>query len=109
MLAIIAFQITQADSLPHVPYLTLADRVYTACYLATSAALGIVRWESYATTGGKLDAALRVDKHMRRWFPLGFAALVGVSVALGWSSHKDDPDSDIPGVLAPQAPPAGAK
>ena len=30
MLAIITFQITQADALPHVPYLTLADRVYTA-------------------------------------------------------------------------------
>lgn len=109
MLAIITFQITQADTLPRVPYLTLADRVYTACYLATAGALGIVLWESYVTTGGKLDAALRVDKRMRRWFPVGFAALVGISIALGWSSHQDNPDADIPGMLAPKVPPAGEK
>jgi hypothetical protein len=109
MLAIITFQITQADTLPHVPYLTLADRVYTACYLATSVALGIVLWESYVTTGGNLEAAIRTDKRMRRYFPIGFAVLVGVSIALGWNSHQDNPDADIPAVLAPKAPPAGEK
>ncbi len=109
MLAIITFQITQADTLPRVPYLTLADRVYTACYLATAAALGIVLWESYVTTGGNLDAAIKLDKRMRRWFPVAFALLVSVSIALGWSSHQENPDADIPGQLAPQAPPAGEK
>jgi len=109
MLAIITFQITQADTLPRVPYLTLADRVYTACYLATAGALGIVLWESYVTTGGNLDAAIRLDKRMRRYFPLGFALLVGISIALGWSSHQENFDADIPGVLAPKAPPAGEK
>lgn len=66
-------------------------------------------WESYVTTGGNLTAALRLDKLMRRWFPVPFAALVGASIALGWSSHQDNPDADIPGQLSPQAPPAGEK
>lgn len=109
MLAIIAFQLTQADSLPRVAYLTLADRVYIVCYLATAAALGLVLWESYAAANGRLAAAERLDARMRRFFPVAFFGLVGVAVALGWSSHADDPDADIPHVLPAATPPRGEK
>ncbi len=109
MLAIIAFQLTQADTLPRVAYLTLADRVYIVCYLATAAALGMVLWESHAVTHGRAEAALRLDQRMRRWFPVAFVGLVGASVIGGWSSHADDPDADIPGMLPPLSAPAGEK
>jgi len=109
MLAIIAFQLTQADTLPRVAYLTLADRVYIVCYLATAAALGLVLWESYAAANGRLAAAERLDRKMRGYFPVAFVALIGVGVAIGWSSHADDPDSDIPHLLPPATPPAGEK
>ena len=109
MLAIIAFQLTQADSLPRVAYLTLADRVYIVCYLATAAALGLVLWESYAAANGRLAAAERLDARMRRFFPVAFVALVGFALALGWSSHADDPDADIPHLLPPATPPPGEK
>jgi hypothetical protein len=107
MLAIIAFQLTQADTLPHVAYLTIADRVYTVCYVATAFALGAVLWESHAAHSGKLEAASRFDRRMRVGFPVVFVALVAGMVWLGWASHAEDPDADIPAVLAPLAPPPG--
>jgi hypothetical protein len=39
LLAAIALQFAEASSLPEVSYLTLADRVYIACYVAIAAAL----------------------------------------------------------------------
>jgi hypothetical protein len=41
MLSIIAFQLAQADTLPRVPYLTIADRIYTICYILIAVALGV--------------------------------------------------------------------
>jgi hypothetical protein len=105
MLAIIAFQLTQADTLPHVAYLTIADRVYTVCYIATAFALGAVLWESYAVQAGKLAAAEHLDKRMRLWFPIAFTALVVSAVWLGWISHVDNPDADIPSILTPLTAP----
>lgn len=107
MLAIIAFQLTQADTLPHVAYLTLADRVYIVCYLATAIAIGVVVWESHQVSTGRVARAHRVDRWMRLWFPIVFGVLVGVSAIVGWHAHSDDPDADIPHRVPAALPPPG--
>ncbi len=109
MLAIIAFQLTQAGTLPQVEYMTLADRVYVVCYLATAVALGTAVYESYIASSGPagLARAQRLDSLMRRLFPLAFLALVTFAAIAGWRSHSDDPDADIPHLVPSAQPPAG--
>jgi hypothetical protein len=105
MLAIIAFQLTQASTLPQVEYLTLADRVYVVCYGATALALALVVAESYLVSRGREALAARIDRLMRWLFPTAFIALATLAAILGWYSHKDDPDADIPYIVpAAQAP-----
>jgi hypothetical protein len=107
MLAIIAFQLTQAGTLPQVEYLTLADRVYIVCYIATAVALGIAVWESHQASSDRIARALRVDRTMRLWFPIAFALMVVAAAAMGWRSHSDDPNADIPYVVPAAHPPHG--
>jgi hypothetical protein len=106
MLAIIAFQITQSDSLPRVGYMTLADRVYTTCYVATAIALLVAVGESYLATHGHIALAYKIDRAGRWLFPLAFFLAIALTVAAGWASYVDDPAADIPRRLPePTAPP----
>jgi hypothetical protein len=109
MLAIIAFQLTQAGTLPQVEYLTLADRVYIVCYLATAIALALAVWKANVAARGEggLARALVLDQRMRRVFPLVFALSVGAAFGVGWTSHKEDFDADIPHIVPPAKPPPG--
>jgi hypothetical protein len=106
VLAIIAFQITQSDTLPKVGYLTLADRVYTICYIFTGAALALVIAGAWFTRHGKADRADRIYKRCRVYFPILFVLTFGGSAVWGWMSGKGETDmpEDIP---AAPVPPAG--
>ncbi len=106
MLSIIAFQLSQADSLPRVPYLTIADRIYTVCYILIAVALGCAVLEAWWARTGKEDRAERVDRIGRRIFPLVFIVASAGSAAWGWYA-KADPEADV-FVPAPAVKPRGA-
>ncbi len=84
LLATIAFQITQATTLPEVAYLTLADLVYVAAYLVIALSLAESLYTNLLARRGQADRALRVDRICRLAFPGGFAALVAAGVALSF-------------------------
>jgi hypothetical protein len=104
MLSIIAFQLSQADSLPRVPYLTIADRIYTICYVLIAAALGCAVLEAYWARSGQEERAASVDRIGRKWFPIVFAAACSASALWGWYA-KVDPGADV-FVPAPAQKPA---
>ena len=105
VLAIIAFQITQADSLPKVGYLTMADKVYTVCYVFTGGALGMVIHGAWLSTHGKEALYERLYRIYRRWFPVLFLSLFASAVVSGWVAGRGE--TDVPPMLQPPEPPAG--
>lgn len=106
LLAIITFQITQSGTLPQVPYLTIADRVYIVCYLATAIAMAVTLCEAYLVGQGRREVAEALDRKGRVWFPIAFGVALLVFVALGWQAHSD-PMRDVPNLLPPAEPPPG--
>jgi hypothetical protein len=85
LLATIAFQLTQATTLPEVAYLTLADLVYVAAYLMIALALAESLYTNLLARRGQADRALRVDALCRWAFPTAFAGLLAASVALSFA------------------------
>ncbi len=84
LLAAIAFQYAESSSLPEVAYLTLADRVYVACYLAiVSTMLESVYTHSISKKGNHRKA-VRIERRARVVFPAALVAAVLVSVALSF-------------------------
>jgi hypothetical protein len=79
LLAAIAFQLTQATTLPEVAYLTLADLVYFVSYLLIALALVESLYTNVQARKGLRDRALSVDRACRFAFPAGLAILVGLS------------------------------
>jgi hypothetical protein len=74
LLAVVALQFAEASDLPDVSYLTLADRVYAASYVAiTMATLQAVYTSSLVRAGDRIRAE-RVDRRCRIAFPV---ALLG--------------------------------
>jgi len=66
--------------------LTLADRVYPACYVALVLSLLATLYSAALAKKGEMTAALRVDRKGRIWFPVGLLLAVGLCifrVALG--------------------------
>lgn len=84
LLAAIAFQFAEASTLPEVAYLTLADRVYVACYIAIGAALIETIYSSALARRGMKKRAVVLDERCRSIFPFGlvFALVVSVIRAL---------------------------
>ena len=107
VLAIITFQITQADHLPRVPYLTIADLVYVVCYAATGLAVIATVREAYLASLGRTDEAVALDKRWRKLFPVLVVLAIGASSAYGWRSEIDP--ADVPYELGPAVAPAGEK
>jgi hypothetical protein len=106
VLAIIAFQITQADTLPKVGYLTLADKVYTVCYLFTAGALALIIHGAWLATHGGEERANKLYRRYRTFFPILFVLLFGGAAAWGWMAGYSE--TDVPEhVLAPAAVPPG--
>ena len=106
LLAIIAFQITQASTLPQVSYLTIADLVYMVCYIATALALALTVYEAYLCGNDRKADADALDRRWRWLFPLLFFLSIGAAVLGGWRAHGD-PTRDIPHLLPPATPPPG--
>jgi len=106
VLAIIAFQLTQADHLPRVPYLTVADRVYVVCYAATGFAVLAAIREAFLVAEGRLDDAVALDRRWRKLFPALVVVAIAVSAFTGWRS---DPTGSalVPGELPPAVAPPG--
>jgi hypothetical protein len=107
MLSIIAFQLAQADSLPRVPYLTIADRIYTVCYLLIAFTIACAVYEAYLFREGKEKKAERVDTIGRKWFPVLAVVLATGSSLWGWYVNSaEDADVFIPPA---RTAPAGAE
>lgn len=107
MLSIIAFQLAQADSLPRVPYLTIADRIYTVCYLLIAFTIACAVYEARLSRDGKEKKADRVDYIGRRWFPVLAIVLATGSSLWGWYVNSaEDADVFIPPA---RSAPVGAK
>jgi hypothetical protein len=107
VLAIITFQITQADHLPRVPYLTIADLVYVVCYAATGLAVIATVREAYLVSQGRKADAEALDRRWRKLFPVLVISAIAASSVIGWRSEIDL--SDIPNELPAPAAPAGEK
>lgn len=105
MLSIIAFQLAQADTLPRVPYLTIADRIYTICYILIAVALACAVIEAYWHRTGREARAESVDRIGRKLFPAVFVVACVTSSLWGWYA-KSSPDADV-FIPTPPAPPAG--
>jgi hypothetical protein len=107
MLAIIAFQVSQADNLPKVPYLTMADRTYTLCYVLVAIALSFAIAQTYIAKLGNLKLAEEIDRRGRVAYPLLFLFFVVGSFAWGMLQSNDE-DADV-FVTPPAVAPAGEK
>ena len=70
LLAAIAFQFAEAGSLPEVPYLTLADRVYVICYFALALVTVTSVYANAQARAGRKERALTLDRRARRLFPV---------------------------------------
>lgn len=85
LLATIAFQLTQATTLPEVAYLTLADLVYVAAYLMIALSLAESLYTNLLARRGQAERALRVDAFCRWAFPAAFSAMVVLGVAVSFA------------------------
>lgn len=85
LLATIAFQLTQATTLPEVAYLTLADLVYVAAYLMIALSLAESLYTNLLARRGQAERALRVDAVCRWAFPAAFVAMVALGVAVSFA------------------------
>jgi hypothetical protein len=88
LLTAIAFQLTQATTLPEVAYLTLADLVYVASYLVIALALAESLYTNVLARGGQRERALRVDRASRVAFPSAFALLIALSAVLSFAQAR---------------------
>jgi hypothetical protein len=84
LLAAIAFQFAESSSLPEVDYLTLADRVYVACYLTIALTLLESIYTNSLVRRGDRSAALRVESRARILMPAALALAVVISFVLSF-------------------------
>lgn len=87
LLAAIAFQFAEANSLPEISYLTLADRVYIVCYVA----IGMALLQTVLTNGlarrGQKERALRIDRRCRWMFPMAVLGALAGSVIRAFTEY----------------------
>ena len=106
VLAIIAFQLAQAESMPRVAYMTLADKVYVVCYLFTSVALALTIHGTFIARHGNEKRAEAMQRRYRVYFPVLFALSFAGAAAWGWIAGAGE--SATPSdALPPSRPPAG--
>jgi hypothetical protein len=82
LLAAIAFQLTQASTLPEVAYLTLADLVYVASYVLIALSLAESLYTNLLARRGQAERALRIDRACRLAFPATLVLLVALSALI---------------------------
>lgn len=81
LLATIAFQSAQANTLPAVDYLTIADRIYATSYTLVALALLESVYTNILARRGHHHRAARVDRAARVLFPLALVFFSVISVA----------------------------
>jgi hypothetical protein len=84
LLAAIAFQLTQATTLPEVAYLTLADLVYFVSYVLIALALVESLYTNVLVRQGRRERALQVDRFCRLAFPAALAASIALSALVSF-------------------------
>ena len=82
LLAVIAFQLGTASTLPTVDYLTFADRVYAVCYFLIALAMMESIYSNTLTRSDRHAAAERVDRLSKYAFPAAAALLTALSAGL---------------------------
>ncbi len=80
LLAAIAFQLAQANTLPEISYLTFADLVYAMCYLVIALAMAESIYSNAVCRGGRRARALRLDRICRWAFPTALAAAIALVI-----------------------------
>ena len=105
VLAIIAFQLAQADAMPHVAYLTLADKIYSICYLFTATALALTIHGTHISRGNGEARAERLQRRYRVLFPALFVVSFLGACAWGWAAGSNEASSKSG--LPPAPPPPG--
>lgn len=80
LLAVIAFQLGEASTLPAVEYLTLADRVYASSYVFITLALVESVYTNTLSRRGHVERAARIDNLARVAFPLATLLMILGSV-----------------------------
>jgi hypothetical protein len=86
LLAAIALQFSESSRLPEVAYLTFADRVYVACYLAIALTLVESVYTNSLVRKKHKQAALLVQHRSRLIFPCVLLLAVGVGAAMAFGS-----------------------
>jgi hypothetical protein len=84
LLAAIAFQFAESNRLPEVAYLTLADRIYVACYLAIALTIVGSIYAHSLVRKNKHRMAVSIVRRFRLLFPAALLVAVGVSIALSF-------------------------
>lgn len=86
LLAAIALQFAESGNLPAVSYLTLADRVYVACYLTIAVTLVESIYAHSLVRKGNHQAAVQVEKRFRTLIPAALLVAIGICVLLSFRS-----------------------
>ena len=86
LLAAIALQFSESSRLPEVAYLTFADRVYVACYLAIALTLVECVYTNSLVRKKHRPAASLVQRRSRVIFPCVLLVAVGVGAVLAFRS-----------------------
>lgn len=88
LLAIIAFQSGQSNTLPAVEYLTIADRIYATAY--TLVALAVVEsvYTNILARRGHHETATRIDRAARIAFPIGAIVFSAIGVLLAFWQRR---------------------
>jgi hypothetical protein len=84
LLAAIALQFAESGNLPAVSYLTLADRVYVACYLTIAVTLVESIYAHSLVRKGDHHTAVQVEKRFRTLIPAALLVAVGMCVWLSF-------------------------
>ncbi len=80
LLAVVALQFAEASDLPSVSYLTIADRVYSASYVAIALAVLQSIYANRLVRAGQKKKALQADKWSRVAFPVGLISWLVVAI-----------------------------
>jgi hypothetical protein len=86
LLAAIALQFSESSRLPEVSYLTFADRVYVACYLAIALTLVVSVYTNSVVRKKHRSAAMLVQHRSRLLLPFALVVAVGIGAALAFRS-----------------------
>ena len=87
LLAAIALQFAEANNLPEVAYLTLADRVYAICYFGLALAMVVSIYSNVLARREQKDRAVRFDRRMHIAFPVMFVVALILGIVRSYTEN----------------------